>query len=386
LVFAQELQKYGFEVEVITGFPNYPGGKIYDGYKIRFIQQEIKGGVLITRLPLYPSHSQSTFGRIFNYISFATSALFYGVIVAKKPDVVYAYHPPLTVGITASLTRFFRRVPVVYDIQDMWPDSLQSTGIISNYLILAIVGKICKIVYDSVDHIAVHSLGFKKLLIARGVPERKIDVIYNWCDEASMCKTNGELPKNFPDADRFIILYAGNMGKAQALDSVLEAAEIVHKKAPAICFVFIGSGIELDNLQRIAKTKRLYNVRFIPAVPMSEIGMVLEKADVLLVHLKKDSLFTITIPSKTQAYMAVGKPLIMAVHGDVADLVKEANCGVIAEPENPEAIANAALKLYSLSYSERRIMAERSKQYYQSNLSLSVGVGKFVEIFKKVVK
>jgi len=386
LVFAKELLWQGFDVEVVTGFPNYPGGKLYPGYKIRFIQREVIDGVQVTRLPLYPSHNQSALGRVLNYVSFAASSLVYGVLRAKRPDVVYAYHPPLTVGIAASLIRLFRRVPVVYDIQDMWPDTLRATGMVSNSRALDIVGTICKAVYRSVDRIVVLSPGFRKLLVERGVPERKVDVIYNWCDEASMGNPAGDLPKDFPGSESFTIVFAGNMGKAQALDAVLAAAGVVQKKAPEICFVFIGGGVEVDNLKRIAHEKKLHNVRFLQAVPMAEIGGVLAKGDALLVHLRKDPLFTITIPSKTQAYMAVGKPLLMAVEGDVADLVKAAGCGVIAEPENPESIADAALKLFSLSSAERNAMTERSKEYYKSKLSLKVGVEKFAAIFRQSAK
>jgi colanic acid biosynthesis glycosyl transferase WcaI len=386
LVFARELLRQGFDVEVVTGFPNYPGGKLYPGYKIQFIRCEVIDGVRLTRIPLYPSHNESIPGRIFNYISFALSALIYCVFMAKKPDVMYAYHPPLTVGIVASLIRLFRRVPVVYDIQDMWPDTLRATGMVSNVRILNVVGRICQIVYSSVDRIVVLSSGFRRLLIERGVTERKVDVIYNWCDEESIVNPVGDAPKDFPGSDRFTIVFAGTMGKAQALNSVLDAAKIIQLKAPKICFLFIGGGIELGKLKDMAYEMKLNNVFFLHAVPMAEIGGVLGKADALLVHLRKDPLFTITIPSKTQAYMAVGKPLLMAVEGDVVDLVKVADCGVIAEPENPESIAEAAIKIYSMSTSERNAMADRGKKYYWSYLSLRVGVEKFAAIFKKVAE
>ena len=321
-----------------------------------------------------------------NYVSFAAAAIAYGVFGAKRPDVIYAYHPPLTVGMAASLIRLFRRVPVVYDIQDMWPDTLRATGMVSNPRVLGIVGGICKMVYRAVDHIVVLSPGFKQLLIERGVPERKLDVIYNWCDKASMVNPTGELPQDFSGSERFKIVFAGNMGKAQALDAVLDAAEIVQNKTDGICFVFIGGGVEVDRLKGVAKEMKLKNVEFLQAVPMAAIGAVLSKADTLLVHLRKDPLFTITIPSKIQAYMAVGKPLLMAVDGDAADLVNAAGCGVLAESENPEAIAGAALKLFAMSSAERDVMAKRSREYYQSHLSLQVGASRFGEIFKKIAK
>ena len=119
LLFARELVSRGFDVEVITGFPNYPGGSLYDGYRLKLVQKETIDGVLVTRVPLFPSHDESKFRRIINYLSFAFSSLFYGLIFAKRPDVIYAYNPPLTVGISASIIKLFRRVPIVLDIQDM---------------------------------------------------------------------------------------------------------------------------------------------------------------------------------------------------------------------------------------------------------------------------
>ena len=384
LVFARELLRQGFEVEVVTGFPNYPGGKLYPGYKIRLLQRELVDGVHVTRVPLYPSHNQSGVGRILNYVTFAAAAFVYGVFWAKKPDVIYAYHPPLTVGIAAVGIKIFRSAPVVYDIQDMWPDTLLVTGMVNNAGVLSVLAWICSVVYRRVDHIVVLSPGFKKLLIARGVPSQKLDVIYNWCDEAALGNTPGYLPEGFPDKDRFTIVFAGNMGKAQALEAVLDAAEIIQKKESKVSFVFIGGGVEVDRLKGLAKEKQLTNVVFCPAVPMSEIGGVLSKADALLVHLRKDPLFTITIPSKIQAYMAVGKPLLMAVDGDAADLVRTAGCGVVAESENPDSLADAVCSLYAMSSSQRESMGSLGRHYYQSHLALRAGVGRFGEIFNKL--
>ena len=124
IVFARELVRQGFEVEVLTGFPNYPSGKIYPGYQLRWLQRETIDGVQVTRVPLYPSHDNSAIRRVANYTSFAAAALVYGLFGAKRADVIYAYQPPLTVGVTAALLRLLRRIPVVYDIQDMWPDTL----------------------------------------------------------------------------------------------------------------------------------------------------------------------------------------------------------------------------------------------------------------------
>lgn len=383
LVFARELVRHGFEVEVITGFPNYPGGRVYPGYRVKLIQKEVIDGVNVTRVPLYPSHDKGAKGRILNYASFAASSLFYGLFFAKKADVMYAYHPPLTVGVTVALLRFFRRIPVVYDIQDMWPDTLRATGMFSNERALKLVSRVCDWVYKRVDHIVVLSPGFRRLLIERGVPSAKIDVIYNWCAEDSIADRGGDLPAGFP-AEGFRVLFAGNMGKAQALPAVLEAAEILAHEAPTARFVFLGGGVEVDRLKEMAESKGLANVSFLPAVPMNEVGKYLGAADALLVHLKKDPLFQVTIPSKTQAYMAAGKPIIMGVDGDAADLVCEAKCGYVAVSENPRSIADAVMKLMCISVEQREEMAGRSKAFYMERLSLRAGVAAFGEIFKKI--
>lgn len=385
MAFARELIRQGFEVEVLTGFPNYPGGKVYPGYRIKWLQREVIDGVRVTRVPLYPSHDQSARRRVMNYASFAASSLFYGLIMGRRPDVIYAYHPPLTIGVGASIIRMLRRIPVVYDIQDMWPDTLRATGMIGNPRVLGHVERVCRWVYRRVDRIAVLSPGFRRLLVERGVPDAKIDVIYNWADEGALTAPTGTLPPVFPGPDRFRVLFAGNMGKAQALDVVLDAAVLLQAEGMPVCFVMLGGGVETERLRQRAETLRLTNVVFLPAVPMAEVGTYLSAADALLVHLRKDPLFEITIPSKTQAYMAVGKPLLMAVDGDAASLVDLSGGGVVAESENAEALASATRRLAAMRPEDLAEMGRSAQTYYREHLSLQVGVAKFGEVFRQLI-
>lgn len=383
LVFARELVRQGFEVEVLTGFPNYPGGKLYPGYRIKWLQREVIDGVQITRVPLYPNHDQSAIKRVFNYASFAASSLLYGLFMAKRADVIYAYHPPLTVGVTAGLLRLLRRIPVVYDVQDMWPDTLRATGMLNNARALGVVAAVCRWVYRRVDHIVVLSPGFKRLLAERGVPESKLEVIYNWADEAALAAPQGCVPSELAEGGpAFHILFAGNMGKAQALDSVLKAASLLQERGSRVRWVMLGGGVEVPRLKQRAADMQLKNMVFLPPVPMAEVGAYLNVADALLVHLRKDPLFEITIPSKTQAYMAVGKPVLMAVDGDAADLVRQSSSGVVAESENPEALADAAESMASLNVDELASMGQRAQAYYRQHLALQVGVGRFGAVFR----
>ena len=388
LSFAKELIKLGHDVEVLTGFPNYPGGKVYDGYRIRYMQREILEGISVVRVPLYPSHDTSSIGRILNYGSFAFSAGTIGSLLTKPADVLYVYHPPATIGLPASIIHFLRNIPFVYDIQDLWPDTLAATGMLTNKIVLAMVNKWCGFVYRQASRIVVLSPGFKKALCSRGVPSNKIDVIYNWCDE-NQIQTTGrdeELARTLGLSEKFNIVFAGTMGKAQALDAVIDAAKLLADRYPVIQFVFVGSGVEVEHLQQKAKKMQLVNVLFLPQRPLSKIGQILNLADVLLVHLKDDPLFKITIPSKTQAYMAAGRPILMGVNGDAADLIEYAKAGVCCTPENKISIAESVEKLFTMSRTQRETMGNNGREYYQKKLSLMIGVRRFEEIFKSVVR
>jgi len=385
LIFAKELEKSGNKVEVITGFPNYPGGRIYSKYRIKFLQSEVIDGISIKRVPLYPSHNSSSVGRIFNYLSFAFSSLVYGVFSIRDIDVIYVYNPPMTAAISAVLIGIFRRIPVVVDINDLWPDTLAATGMIKNKFILSMVAKICLWVYQKSSHIVVGTPGYRKKLIDRGISDQKIDVIYNWCDEDAICFPTELNLNEFGMEGRFNIVFAGTMGKAQALDSVLRAAKIIEKKNKIIQFVFVGGGIEVDNLKKICQELQIKNVIFIPRLPFSEVGKVLSVADVLLVHLKNDSLFEITLPAKIQAYLKVGKPIIMGVKGDAASIISKSNSGYCAIPEDEESIADAVNKMFELPPDELKLMGIRGLEYYNNNLSLKIGAEKFIKVFNHVV-
>lgn len=382
--FARRLEDLGFDVEVVTGFPNYPGGKVYDGYRIRPIRRETMDGVAVTRLALYPSHDRSRIGRILNYVSFFLSAAFYLTFFARRADVVYAYHPPLTVAMAAVVARVFRRTPVVLDVQDMWPDTLRATGMIGNERALRLVGLFCRWTWRRADRIAVLSNGFRRLLIERGVPEEKIAVIPNWADEEAVAADPGARPEALGEADKFRVLFAGNMGPAQALDPVLDAAALLAAKCPQAEFCFLGSGLELERLKARAEGEALANVRFLPRVPMAKVGAYLAAADCLLVHLKADPLFSITIPSKTQAYMAAGKPIVMAVEGDAAELARESGSGVVVPPEDAQSLADAVVTLSGLDPGDLAELGANARRFYDEHLSFERGVGSFAAVLNDV--
>lgn len=384
LVFARALVRRGHQVEVITGFPNYPGGKIYPGYRVKLTKREEIDGASVLRVPLYPSHDGSALHRAANYLSFAAAASLFGALLTRKPDVIYVYHPPLTVGLTAMVLGAVKRAPFVYDVQDLWPDTLAASGMLHDRRALRVVDWVARWVYRRAGVLVVLSEGFKSALVERGVPASKIEVIHNWCDEDQLQASTSAGAESEPPAERFTVAFAGTMGKAQNLESVLRAAKLLQVTNPDIRFVFVGGGVEAGALEACSREMALGNVRFLPRMPMSEVGGVLAAADVLLVHLKDDPLFEITIPSKTQAYLAAGKPVLMAVRGDAATMIRESGGGVVCRPDDPEDLARVVGDFAAMDPAELRAMGSKGREYYRNHLSLEVGTERFMGVFERL--
>lgn len=385
LLFAKALAAKGYDVEVVTGFPNYPGGKLYPGYRIRLRERTRIDDIPVTRLALYPSHDKSALGRAANYISFFLTAAVYLGFGARRADIVYAYHPPLTVGLAAAFAKLFRRTPTIVDVQDMWPDTLAATGMIGNRRVLKLIGAMCRWLYRRMTHIVVLSPGFKRLLIERGVPENRISVIPNWSDEAAVARSVGAISDAMAKPGRFRVVFAGNMGRAQALGTVIDAAEKLAGSHPKVEFIMLGGGLEVADLRAAASARSLGNVTFLPPVPMAAVGAYLQAADALLVHLRDDPLFAITIPSKTQAYLAAGKPIIMGVAGDAADMIAASGSGIVVPPEDAGALADAVQQLAEMDAAERAAMGARGRAYYKAELSVERGVSSFDALFRRVM-
>jgi len=382
LAFAKALQALGHDVEVLTGFPNYPGGKVYGGYRIRAVQREVMDGVPVTRGLLYPSHDQSAFRRILNYCSFAASSTLLALTL-RRPDVVYVYTPPMTAAAGAVALRLFRRVPFVVDVQDLWPDTLAATGMVRHGWMMRAVGAWTNFVFRRSSQVVVLSPGFKRTLEARGIG-RPITVIPNWAPPEITDQAQ-HLPA--PAArDGFNVVFAGNMGHAQALGVVVETAKRLAREAPDVRFTLVGGGLGRDPLRTAAEAAGLDNISFPPARHPSEMGIVFADADALLVHLRDDPLFAITIPSKTQAYLAVGRPILMGARGDAAAVVEEAGAGFAFQPEDADALADAVLRLRALPAEARAAMGRAGAAYYAERMSFDAGVAAMDQVLREAAQ
>ena len=259
------------------------------------------------------------------------------------------------------------RIPFVYQIQDLWLDTLRSTGMVNREDILHAVEQGAQWIYRNATAIPVISQGFAQRLRERDVPVEKLHVISNWVDRDLYHPEppDQEQAVQVDMAGRFNVMFAGNLGTAQGLDAVVEAAKLLQAHRE-IQFVLVGDGVALEDLKTRANAYDLSNIRFLGRHPVSAMNGLYALADVLLVHLKDDPLFEITVPHKIFSYMAVGKPILCAVNGEAAQTVLNAGAGVACEPQSPQALAETVLTLQEMSPAQRHGMGRCGWQAAQT--------------------
>lgn len=387
-LLARDLVRRGHEVTAITGLPNYPTGRIYAGYRVRpWPIVETMDGVRVVRVPLYPDRSRSVARRLLNYASFATSAALFGPILSGRADVLWVHHPPLTVALPALVLSVTRNIPLVFEIQDMWPETLAATGMARSERLMRLIGRVADRVYRTADRITVISPGFKSNLTAKGVPEHKIEVMPNWADEDVYRPVvpEPELAERLGMKGRFNVLYAGNLGAAQRLDNVLDAAALL-RDIPDVQFVFAGEGIELRALTARAEREGLANVRFIGSFPPACVPSLAAISEVMLVHLRRDPLFEITIPSKTISSLACGRPILTVAAGDPADVVTRARAGLACPPDDPRALAECVRTLRRMTPAERSALGTAGREHYLAHFTRASLVPRYEELLREVAE
>lgn len=382
---AKELQSRGHLVTVVTGFPNHPLGKIFEGYRQKFFQWDEFDGVRVLRVPLFPDHSLSTIRRITSYISFAFSASVFAPLLVPSVDAIFVYHTP-SVAIPAWWLGVLRQIPFVFNVQDIYPESLSTLSMSNHGLIYRAVDGFVKWVYRKSTEITVISHGFKDNVVSKGIPADKVHVIRTWADENNYRPVVQDLTfsRQWDFEGKFNIVYAGNMGLPQGLNNVIEAAELL-ADLPEVRFVFIGDGTTKDDLVRATLERKLTNIVFIPRQPATLMAKFYALADVLLVHLIDDPIFRITIPCKMVSYLACGKPLLMSIDGEAAKLVIEAGAGLAVRPSDPVQLARAVRQFHAMTTEERNIMGEMGRTYFKQNLSLRVSIDNYELTFQKAI-
>lgn len=379
LLLARELHRRGHAVEVLTGFPNYPEGRIHEGWHQRPVDRREVDGVTVTRVPLWPSHDRSGLRRALTYGSFAASASIAALLV-RRPDVVHVYHPPATTGLAALVLKHLRGVPFVLDVQDLWPDSLTSTGMLRGRAPVALASALVRRVTAAAEHVVTLSPGMTRLVAERSRRPEAVSTLLNWTYEDDI-EQAGASEARAERTSPFVATFAGNLGPAQGLDTLLDAAALLSDR-PDVRIRVVGDGIDAARLRRRAEEERLTAVEFVGRVPVGEVGQHLAASDALIVHLRDEPLFRVTVPSKTQAYLLAGRPIVMAVRGDAAELVERAGAGVVVPPEDAGALAEALLRLADLPPSAREAMGRAGRRWYDSELSLRRGVERLERVLE----
>lgn len=363
------LKRLGHEVVVLTGYPNYPIGKVFEPYRVRPYMRDEVMGIPVLRTYLLVRKPKSMAHRLLNYLSFMCSSALFGPLLARGDfDVVIASSPPLFVGLSGLFIASVKRCPFVFDVRDIWPQIAVDIGEIdarsASYKVLAAVEGF---IYKRANQILVVTPGKAQKLAAKGVPLKKIAVVSNGVDDdfVDMVPDIRVREKAGIGESDFVVVYAGLFGKAQGMDDILGAAAVVQQQCKSIKFLLIGDGPEKERIVRVVKSRGLSNVIILPYMTRSEVRSYLACADVGIVTLKNDELSD-SIPSKLYEYMGIGLPVILSASGEARQLLQAARGGIVVQPGNPEALARAVLALHQDPLL-RREFSQNGASYVKAN-------------------
>lgn len=382
-----ELREQGAEVTVLTGKPNYPDGKIFPGYSASGVVVEQRDGVEIIRLPLCPRGKSSAKGLVLNYLSFIASGCLLGpwALRRRKFDVVFVYAPsPLLQALPAIIVAWLKRAPLVLWVQDIWPESLQATGFVTNRRVLKAVEQVVRLIYRFSDSILIQSEGFRDSVRRLSSNERKIKFFPNSAEAPS--RAFDPVDKQLSHiSQHFSVVFAGNIGVAQSCATIVEAARIL-QAYKEIRFFIVGSGSMEKAITGMIQDERLSNIELLGRVSPAEVSGIYAAASALLLTLRDDPILAATVPSKFQSYLAAGKPIIASCNGQTAQVLADAKAGLDCAAQDAQQLAEAVLELYGSDPERLQRMGERGRAYFLSHFHLPARVSELIEHFDNVVQ
>ena len=387
-----ELAKLGHDITVLTAIPDYPKGKFYEGYSLLKRRHEIINGVNVIRLPIIPRGKGGAIRLVLNYISyyFCLSIFTFFHSFRDKYDKIFVHlTSPFFIGVCARKMSKRQKIPLIFWVLDLWPESLISAGGISNPLIIKPQIKMVQKVYNQCSKILISSKGFEKSICEKGDYKDKLIYFPNWAEDVR-CDGVGDFeiktiePFASNNQDDFVVLFAGNIGEAQNLDAVLEACKLL-KEERNIKFVFVGDGRRKNSLEQFVKENNLQEtVFFIGRYPIQTMPVFMNAADILMFSLKDELCFNLTVPAKVQFYMSQGKPILAMINGDGAVLVKESECGITVNAGDFESLSNAIKMLSEMPKSKLAQLGINGKKYYEDNFTKQQRIKQLNELLKKI--
>jgi glycosyltransferase involved in cell wall biosynthesis len=362
--FARRLVENGHQVTVITEMPNHPRGIVFDGYRGRLVQRTLEDGIEVIRVWIYASPRKTFVRRVLFYNTYMLNAILAGPLLARgQYDVIFATSPPLPVVFSAYVASRLKRCPYVMDVRDIWPAVGVILGEIRGQAVIRQAEKLERFLYRKATAISCTTRSFVDDVISKGADPTHVHFLPNGTipELFNPHRVDPDLRRRLGLEGRFVVGFCGNHGVAQGLPEVLEAARLL-KGDGRFRFLFIGEGPVKSRLLELKARHDLDNVLLLPQVPITEITPYINAADIMLVPLKRDDIFTAFIPSKLFDFMACGKPILLGVGGEARSILEEASGGVYVEPDNPQALATS---LRDLSEDPGRLnaMGCRGRQY-----------------------
>jgi colanic acid biosynthesis glycosyl transferase WcaI len=386
------LRERGHEVTVLTGMPNYPAGRFFPGYGFFRPARDSFQGIPVLRVPLVP-RGQSRWRLAFNYAFFALSASVVGALRCRGTfDVIFVFEPsPVTVGLPAVLLRWLKKVPVLFWVQDLWPESVFATGVTPPRHVMSALSALVRFIYRRCDRVLVQSEGFVAPVCAAGADPAHVIHFANWAEALyKPVAVEADAPERAEMPAGFRVMFAGNIGAAQSFETVLAAADKLRGEA-GIHWMVLGDGRQRAWMEeRVAALGLQSTFHYLGSRPVEAMPRYFALADALLVTLRRDPIFALTVPTKLQSYLACGRPVVGALDGEGARIIEEAGAGLVVPAEDAEALAGAVLRLARTSAAERQAMEQRARAYFEEHFErerlidhLQEWMGSLVEEYRR---
>jgi len=378
------LRDAGHKVTVFTGFPYYPSWSVEKEYRGKLFTAEDYQGIKLRRSYLYVPHRITSKSRILHEFSFTISS-FFNLLFSKKPEVMIVISPPLGLGLAAYIISRIRKIPFIFHIQDLQPDAAVKLGMIKNKKLICLLYRMEKFIYKRAYLVSVIGLGMQERVISKGIEKEKVILSPNWVDTdfiRPLPKQN-RFRERFKLDDKFIVLYAGNIGVKQGLETILSTASLI-SDIKEILFLIVGDGVRREFLAKEAKRLNLTNVKFLSPQPKEILPEMLSAADISLV-IQRMMVTDFALPSKTLGILASGKAMVACASGEseLSKLAKEVNCAVVVEPENPEELKDSILNLYD-DKDKRDVLGRNGREYACTHLLKDKILSKFEKSLREM--
>ena len=387
---SQRWAQVGHDITVLTGFPNHPDGVIRPEYRRRFrrmIFRERVQDVNVVRSWLLPFPNRKPVERILNYSSFLASAAISGSFLGA-PDVVIASSPQLLVGLAGWWISRLKHVPFIFEVRDLWPESLVAVGVgNANSTLHRLLGRIAGFLYRKADHIVVVTPAFREYLVNRWqVPAEKISVVTNGVETRIFSPRfpDPDLRKSLGGEAKFVVSFIGTLGLAHGLETMLAAAERLQQTEPDILFALVGEGADRERIAGIAQSRGITNIKFVPQQLREKIPDYIAVSDACLVLLKKSEVFETVIPTKMLEFMSCARPVILGVAGQAREILERSDGGICIEPENPDQLCEAILRIRNEEWL-RETLGRNGREYIVRNLSRERTADEYLGVLSQVI-